>query len=129
MMIKLLVHHTGMCIKGPKSWWIAKSITSQLMVNQSKINPQRPNWFATHEVVIDFAIHQLLGPLISTILNSKNLQKWFHPIVQNNQCNRKRKSTASLSFNACNSWVSKGVKNRICWPCPLVSECSTIRTN
>ena len=31
-----------MCIKGPKSWWIAKSITPQLVVNQSKINPQRP---------------------------------------------------------------------------------------
>ena len=31
-----------MCIKGPKSWWIAKSITPQLAVNQSKINPQLP---------------------------------------------------------------------------------------
>ena len=31
-----------MCIKGPESWWIAKSIAPQLMVNQSKINPQRP---------------------------------------------------------------------------------------
>ena len=31
-----------MCIKGPESWWIAKSITPQLVVNQSKINPQRP---------------------------------------------------------------------------------------
>ena len=28
-----------MCIKGPKSGWIAKSITPQLVVNQSKINP------------------------------------------------------------------------------------------
>ena len=28
-----------MCIKGPESWWIAKSITPQLVVNQSKINP------------------------------------------------------------------------------------------
>ena len=25
-----------MCIKGPESWWIAKSITPQLVVNQSK---------------------------------------------------------------------------------------------
>ena len=57
MMIKLLIYHTGMCIKGPESWWIAKSITPQLVVNQSKINPQRPK---------DFAIHQLSGPLIST---------------------------------------------------------------
>ena len=48
-----------MCIKGPESWWIAKSITPQLVVNQSKINPQRPK-----EGVIDFAIHQLSGPLI-----------------------------------------------------------------
>ena len=31
-----------MCIKGPKSWWITKSITPQLVVNQSKVNPQRP---------------------------------------------------------------------------------------
>ena len=37
MMVKLLIYHTGMCIKGPKSWWIAKSITPQLVVNQSKI--------------------------------------------------------------------------------------------
>ena len=29
-------------IKGRKSWWIAKSITPQLVVNQSKVNPQRP---------------------------------------------------------------------------------------
>ena len=26
------------------------------------------DWFTTHEIVIDFAIHQLLGPLISTVL-------------------------------------------------------------
>ena len=26
-------------IKGPESWWIAKSITPQLVVNQPKINP------------------------------------------------------------------------------------------
>ena len=26
MMVKLLIYHTGMCIKGPESWWIAKSI-------------------------------------------------------------------------------------------------------
>ena len=49
MMIKLLIYHTGMCIKGPESWWIAKSTTPQLVVNQSKINPQRPKgvvyWF------------------------------------------------------------------------------------
>ena len=31
-----------MCIKGLESWWIAKSTTPQLVVNQSKINPQRP---------------------------------------------------------------------------------------
>ena len=29
-------------IKGPKSWWIAKSITISRVVNQSKVNPQRP---------------------------------------------------------------------------------------
>ena len=34
-------------IKGPESWWIAKSITISRVVNQSKI-------------------HQLSGPLIST---------------------------------------------------------------
>ena len=34
MMVKLLIYHTGMCIKGPESWWIAKSITPQLVVNQ-----------------------------------------------------------------------------------------------
>ena len=51
MILKLLIYHTGMCIKGPESWWIAKSITPQLVVNQSKINPQ-----------------QLSGPLISTVL-------------------------------------------------------------
>ena len=32
-----------MCIKGPESWWIAKSITPQPVVNQSKINPQLPS--------------------------------------------------------------------------------------
>ena len=42
MIVKLLIYHTGMCIKGPESWWIAKSITPQLVVNQSKINP-KPN--------------------------------------------------------------------------------------
>ena len=56
-----------MCIKGPESWWIAKSITPQLVVNQSKINPQLPSEFTTREIVIDFAIHQLSGLLISTI--------------------------------------------------------------
>ena len=29
-------------IKGPKSWWIAKSITISRAVNQSIVNPQRP---------------------------------------------------------------------------------------
>ena len=29
-------------IKGPKSWWITKSITTSRVVNQSKVNPQRP---------------------------------------------------------------------------------------
>ena len=43
IMVKLLIYHTGMCIKGPESWWIAKSITPQLVVNQSKINPQLPS--------------------------------------------------------------------------------------
>ena len=57
-MIKLLIYHTGMCIKGPESWWIAKSITPQLVVNQSKINPQ---------------LHQLLGPLITPICTGKKL--------------------------------------------------------
>ena len=42
MMVKLLIYHTGMCIKGPESWWIAKSITISRVVNQSKVNPQRP---------------------------------------------------------------------------------------
>jgi len=42
MMVKLLIYHTGMCIKVPENWWIAKSITPQLVVNQSKVNPQRP---------------------------------------------------------------------------------------
>ena len=41
MMVKLLIYHTGMCIKGPESWWNAKSITPQLVVNQSKVNLQR----------------------------------------------------------------------------------------
>ena len=48
MMVKLLIYHTGMCIKGPESWWIAKSITPHLVVNQSKINPQLPS------VVVDW---------------------------------------------------------------------------
>ena len=30
-------------IKGPESWWIAKSITISRVVNQSKVNPQRPS--------------------------------------------------------------------------------------
>ncbi len=42
MIVKLLIYHTGMCIKGPKSWWIAKFITPQLVVNQSKDIPQQP---------------------------------------------------------------------------------------
>ena len=53
MTVKLLIYHTGMCIKGPeswwidvikgpKSWWITKSITTSRVVNQSKVNPQRP---------------------------------------------------------------------------------------
>ena len=42
VMVKLLIYHTGMCIKGPESWWIAKSITISRVVNQSKVNPQRP---------------------------------------------------------------------------------------
>ena len=29
-------------IKEPESWWIAKSITISRVVNQSKVNPQRP---------------------------------------------------------------------------------------
>ena len=37
------IYHTGMCIKGPENWWIAKSIIPQLVVNQSKINPQLPS--------------------------------------------------------------------------------------
>ena len=32
--------HTGI-IKGPDSWWIAKSVTISRVVNQSKVNPQR----------------------------------------------------------------------------------------
>ena len=54
-MVKLLIYHTGMCIKGPESWWIAKSITISQVVNQSKINPQLP------------LVHQLSGPLITPI--------------------------------------------------------------
>ena len=38
-----------MCIKGPESWWI-------------------------DEIVIDFAIHQLSGPFISTISTGKPAQ-------------------------------------------------------
>ena len=80
MMVKLLLYHTGMCIKGPESWWIAKSITPQLVVNQSKTL----DWFTTPEIVIDFAIHQLSSPLISTIqdfqvlwfLQSKTFKSW-----------------------------------------------------
>ena len=53
MTVKLLIYHTGMCIKGPESWWIAKSITPHLVVNR--------------EIVIDFAIPQLSGPLITPI--------------------------------------------------------------
>ena len=44
MMVKLLIYHTGMCIKGPESWWIAKSITPQLVVNQSKTPPAASCW-------------------------------------------------------------------------------------
>ena len=36
-----------MCIKGPESWSIAESITPQLVVNQSKINPQLLDLFTT----------------------------------------------------------------------------------
>ena len=39
-MVELLIYNTGMCIKGPESWWIAKSITISRVVNQSKVNPQ-----------------------------------------------------------------------------------------
>ena len=50
--VKIFIYHTGMCIKGPKSWWIveikgpkswliAKSITISRVVNQSKVHPQR----------------------------------------------------------------------------------------
>ena len=39
IIVKLLIYRTEMCIKGPESWWIEKSITPQLVVNQSKINP------------------------------------------------------------------------------------------
>ena len=49
-----------MYIKGPESWWIAKSITPQLVINQSKVNPQQP------KIVKKFAIHQLSDPLIPT---------------------------------------------------------------
>ena len=62
-----------MCIKGPESWWIAKSITISRVVNQSKVNPQRPKGFTTREIVIDFANHQLSGPLIIPILHSKSI--------------------------------------------------------
>ena len=51
MMVKLLIYHTGMCIKGPESWWIAESITPQLVVNQPKINPKFPL------VVVDWLYH------------------------------------------------------------------------
>ena len=75
-----------MCIKGPESWWIAKSITHQLVVNQSKVNPQRPKGVVDREIVIDFAIHQLSGPLISTVIviilqqaADSNFKKCYHP--------------------------------------------------
>ena len=42
MMVKLSIYRTGMCIKGPESWWIAKSIAISRVVNQSKINLQLP---------------------------------------------------------------------------------------
>ena len=45
---------SGNFITGP--YWKAKSITPQLMVNQSKINPQQPNGLIYHSCVIDFAI-------------------------------------------------------------------------
>ena len=31
MMVKLLIYHTGMCIKGLESWWMAKSITREIV--------------------------------------------------------------------------------------------------
>ena len=74
MMVKLLISHTGMCIKGPESWWIAKSITISRVVNQSKIQSKSTmtegscglilDLFTTSWGVIDFAVHQFLGPLI-----------------------------------------------------------------
>ena len=42
-----------MRFKGPESWWIAKSIIPQLVLNQSTLD-----LFTTREIVIDFAIHQ-----------------------------------------------------------------------
>ena len=35
-------------IKGPKSWWIAKSIAISRVVNQSKVNPQRLEFITGH---------------------------------------------------------------------------------
>ena len=52
MIVKLLIYRTGMSIKGPDSWWIAKSITPQLVVNQSKINPQLPSHFLMRTSVV-----------------------------------------------------------------------------
>ena len=68
-----------MCIKGPESWWIAKSITPQLVVNQST-TPSGGfgltlDWFTTREIVVDFAIHQLSDPLIPTMIETGDKTK------------------------------------------------------
>ena len=54
------------------------------------------DWFTTRAIVIDFAIHQLSGPLISTM----QLQKFFDPILwlQACQCLCTRRKFAHKQF-------------------------------
>ena len=40
-------------IKGPESWWIAKSITISRVVNQSKVNPQRQKGKLLYEKIFE----------------------------------------------------------------------------
>ena len=43
-------------IKGPKSWWIGKSITISRVVNQSKVIPQRLEFITGHMTYITWLI-------------------------------------------------------------------------
>ena len=83
MMVRLLMYHTGMCIKGPENWWIAKSITPQLVENQSKINPPTfrsfdfyiPIWPSNKITITDFTIYTW-----STIWHWSIRQFWHNKV-------------------------------------------------